>query len=50
MQTMTGKKVKSGTAPAIPVAPGPSKTLDRFGADRIACQQYAAAKISPAAT
>ena len=35
-------------APTIPVAPGPSKTLDTFGADQAACQQYAAAQISPA--
>jgi len=35
-------------APTIPVAPGPYKTLDRFGADQAACQQYAAAQISPA--
>jgi hypothetical protein len=35
-------------APTIPVAPGPSKTLDRFGAEQAACQQYAAAQISPA--
>ena len=35
-------------APTIPVAPGPSKTLDMFGADQAACQQNAAAQISPA--
>jgi hypothetical protein len=35
-------------APTIPVAPGPSKTLDMFSADQAACQQYAAAQISPA--
>ena len=35
-------------APTIPVVPGPYKTLDRFGADQAACQQYAAAQISPA--
>ena len=35
-------------APTIPVAPGPSKTLDIFGADQAVCQQYAAAEISPA--
>jgi hypothetical protein len=35
-------------APTIPVAPGPNKTLDRFGADQAACQQFAAAQISPA--
>jgi hypothetical protein len=35
-------------APIIPVAPGPNTTLDRFGADQTACQQYAAAQIAPA--
>ena len=35
-------------APTIPVAPGPNKTLDRFDADQAACQEYAAAQISPA--
>ena len=35
-------------APTIPVAPGPQTTLDRFGADQAACQQYAAAQIAPA--
>ena len=35
-------------APTIPVAPGPTKTLDMFSADQAACQQYAAAQISPA--
>ena len=35
-------------APTIPVAPGPSKTLDMFGADQAACQQFSAAQISPA--
>ena len=35
-------------APTIPVAPGPNKTLDMFDADQAACQQYAAAQISPA--
>jgi hypothetical protein len=35
-------------APTIPVVPGPNKTFDRFGADQAACQQYAAAQISPA--
>jgi hypothetical protein len=34
--------------PTIPVAPGPNKTLDRFDADQAACQEYAAAQISPA--
>jgi hypothetical protein len=36
-------------APTIPVAPGPSTTLDRFDADQATCQQYAAAQIAPAA-
>ena len=35
-------------APTIPVAPGPNKTFDRFDADQAACQEYAAAQISPA--
>ena len=35
-------------APTIPVAPGPNKTLDRFDADQAACQEYAAAQITPA--
>src|SRR5690242_15636426 len=35
-------------APTIPVAPGPSKTLDVFGADQAVCEQYAGAQISPA--
>jgi uncharacterized protein YcfJ len=35
-------------APTIPVAPGPNTTLDRFGADQTACQQYAAVQIAPA--
>lgn len=35
-------------APTIPVVPGPNKTFGRFGADQAACQQYAAAQISPA--
>ena len=35
-------------APTIPVAPGPNKSFDAFGADQAACQQYAAAQISPA--
>jgi len=35
-------------APTIPVAPGPSTTLDIFDSDQAACQQYAAAQISPA--
>ena len=35
-------------APTIPVAPGPRTTLDRFDADQVACQQYAATQIAPA--
>jgi outer membrane lipoprotein SlyB len=35
-------------APTIPVAPGPNKTFDAFGADQAACQQYAAVQISAA--
>jgi hypothetical protein len=35
-------------APTIPVAPGPNKTLDGFGADQAACEQYAAVQIAPA--
>jgi hypothetical protein len=35
-------------APTIPVAPGPTKMLDMFGADQAVCQQSAAAQISPA--
>ena len=30
------------------MAPGPSKTLEMFGADQAACQQNAAAQLSPA--
>jgi hypothetical protein len=35
-------------APTIPLVPGPNKTLIRFDADQAACQEYAAAQISPA--
>jgi hypothetical protein len=35
-------------APTIPVAPGPNKSFDAFGADQAACEQYAAVQISPA--
>jgi hypothetical protein len=35
-------------APRIPVAPGPNKTMDAFGADQAACQQYSAVQIAPA--
>ena len=35
-------------APTIPVAPRPSKMLEMFGADQAACQQNAAAQLSPA--
>jgi hypothetical protein len=37
-------------APTIPVVPGANKSFDSFGADQTACQQYAAAQISPAVT
>jgi outer membrane lipoprotein SlyB len=36
-------------APTVPVAPGPNKTFDAFGADQAVCQQYAAAQTAPAA-
>ena len=32
----------------IPVAPGPNKSFDAFGADQAVCQQYAAAQTAPA--
>ena len=35
-------------APTLPVVPGPNTTLDRFGTDQAACQQYAAVHIAPA--
>jgi len=35
-------------APTIPVAPGPNKTMDAFGGDQAACQQYSAVQIAPA--
>jgi hypothetical protein len=35
-------------APTILVAPGANTTFDRFSVDQDACQQYAAAQISPA--
>jgi hypothetical protein len=35
-------------APTIPVAPGPNKSFEAFGADQAACQQYAAAQTAPA--
>jgi hypothetical protein len=35
-------------APTIPVAPGPNKSFEAFGADQAACQQYAAAQMAPA--
>jgi hypothetical protein len=41
-------RIAPPAAPTIPVAPGPSKTLDMFGADQAACQQNAAAQLSPA--
>ena len=34
-------------APTVPVAPGPNKSFEAFGVDQAACQQYAAAQISP---
>jgi hypothetical protein len=37
-------------APTIPVAPGPNKSAEAFGADQAACQQYASAQIAPAAS
>ena len=43
-----GACVVPPTVATIPVAPGPNKTLDRFDADQAACQEYAAAQISPA--
>src|SRR5438552_860708 len=41
--------VQTPVAPMIPVAPGPNKTFDAFGADQAVCQQYAAAQTAPAA-
>src|SRR5215469_13593429 len=35
-------------APTIPVAPGPNKTMDAFGGDQAACQQFSAVQIAPA--
>ena len=40
--------VQTPVAPMIPVAPGPNKTFDAFGADQAVCQQYAAAQTAPA--
>src|SRR5438067_1240424 len=39
--------VQPPLAPMIPVAPGPNKTLEAFGTDQMACQQYAAAQTAP---
>ena len=41
--------VQTPVAPMIPVAPGPNKSFDAFGADQAVCQQYAAAQAAPAA-
>jgi hypothetical protein len=41
-------RIPPPAAPTIPVAPGPSKTLDMFDADQAVCQQYATAEISAA--
>jgi hypothetical protein len=43
-----GACVAPPAAPTIPVAPGPNKTPDAFGADQAACEQYAAAQTAPA--
>jgi hypothetical protein len=40
--------VSPPVVPTIPVAPGPNKSADAFGADQAACQQYAGAQIAPA--
>ncbi len=40
--------VQTPVAPMIPVAPGPKKSFDAFGADQAVCQQYAAAETAPA--
>lgn len=40
--------VQPPVAPMIPVAPGPNKSFDAFGADQAVCQQYAAAQTAPA--
>lgn len=40
--------VQPPVAPMIPVAPGPNKSFDAFGADQAACQQYAAVQTAPA--
>jgi hypothetical protein len=44
-----GACVQTPVAPMVPVAPGPSKTFDAFGADQAVCQQNAAAQTAPAA-
>jgi outer membrane lipoprotein SlyB len=43
-----GACVQTPVAPMIPVAPGPNKTFDAFGADQAFCQQYASAQTAPA--
>ena len=40
--------VQPPVVPMIPVAPGPNKSFDAFGADQMYCQQYAAAQPAPA--
>jgi outer membrane lipoprotein SlyB len=40
--------VQTPVVPTIPVAPGPNKSFDAFGADQAMCQQYAAAQTAPA--
>ena len=40
--------VQTPVVPMIPVAPGPNKTFDAFGADQAFCQQYASAQTAPA--
>jgi outer membrane lipoprotein SlyB len=40
--------VQTPVAPMTPVAPGPNKSFDAFGADQAFCQQYAAAQTAPA--
>lgn len=41
--------VQTPVVPMIPVAPGPNKSFEAFGADQAVCQQYAAAQTAPAA-
>ena len=44
-----GACVMPPTAPMIPVAPGPNKTFEAFGAEQSYCQQYATAQTAPQA-